>query len=415
MSDTMNMEHRKTIARALLEAGTTDADLVPFQVEPDMQPGAAGPLLDLNLSPEFPDGLDPVPENIVPRPDRNAPFPETADVLVITWTLDELDGLADVLTSGYGRRHWHHYRHRFDDHYDPQIRTGAPAKRNRRLGSWFRTSVGDLSIICFKSELHLNQDGVPLNADGSPGTGKTGYATLPVKDLFLQLIEEIQPRYVLTTGTSGATYLDHDIGDVVVTRAAKFRLSDEFRNASYNQAIYRSEWVVPTKYFGMAEGIMQSFAENLREPDLLGPTKRYEMDAHIRPTPENVPEIKLDGRDMLEFHPILSTDFFEFGTSDNGLEHEGCAVEMGDAVLGLACEELDNPPKWLVLRNISDPQINAELPIVRPASRGALRYNLQTMWAVWYYETYGYWTSVNGALACWAVLAGLADEQGDQS
>jgi hypothetical protein len=32
---------------------------------------------------------------------------------------------------------------------------------------------------------------------------------------------------------------------------------------------------------------------------------------------------------------------------------------------------------------------------------------MQAHWAVWYYEKYGYWTSVNGALACWAVIAGL--------
>jgi hypothetical protein len=28
------------------------------------------------------------------------------------------------------------------------------------------------------------------------------------------------------------------------------------------------------------------------------------------------------------------------------------------------------------------------------------------MWAVWFYEQYGYWTSVSSALTCWAVIAG---------
>jgi hypothetical protein len=102
-----------------------------------------------------------------------------------------------------------------------------------------------------------------------------------------------------------------------------------------------------------------------------------------------------------EFHPIVSTDFFEFGTSTNNMEEVGAAMEMGDAVLGLVCEEINNPPKWLVIRNLSDPQINGALP-TKPASL-----NMQIHWAVWYYEKYGYWTSVNSALTTWAVIAGL--------
>ena len=49
-----------------------------------------------------------------------------------------------------------------------------------------------------------------------------------------------------------------------------------------------------------------------------------------------MPDIKLDGRDMPAFHPILTTDYFEYGTSGNRFDLEGAAVEMGDAVLGLA-------------------------------------------------------------------------------
>ena len=70
-----------------------------------------------------------------------------------------------------------------------------------------------------KSELHLNQDGI--------ATGD-GTATLPVKDLFRQIIDEAKPSVILTVGTSGGVKHEHDLGDVVVTRGAKFRLSDEF-------------------------------------------------------------------------------------------------------------------------------------------------------------------------------------------
>jgi nucleoside phosphorylase len=287
------------------------------------------------------------------------------------------------------------------------IRDGAPASKNRRLGSWFATRIGGLRVLCFKSELHLNQDGKPLDEAGHPAEGKTGFATLPVKDLFHQIMDEVEPSLVITTGTSGATYLDHDLGDVVVTRGAKFRLSDEFKNEPFNAidnpgAQYRSEWEVPTSQFEPAIELMRSFQHRLVEPVFAPPTKRYPFAGAPIHARANKPGIKLDdGQMMPAFHPILTTDFFEFGTSGNKLELQGCAVEMGDAVLGLACEERNDPPNWLVVRNLSDPQINADLP-TKPRSL-----DMQAHWAVWYYEKYGYWTSVNGALACWAVIAGL--------
>ena len=79
---------------------------------------------------------------------------------------------------------------------------------------------------------------------------------------------------------------------------------------------------------------------------------------------------------MDEFHPILTTDYFEYGTSANHLDQEGAGVEMGDAALGLACSELQHPPKWAVVRNMSDPVINGDLPA------DEFRLNEQTTWAV---------------------------------
>jgi hypothetical protein len=85
---------------------------------------------------------------------------------------------------------------------------------------------------------------------------------------------------------------------------------------------------------------------------------------------------------------------------------------MGYAVLGLVAQEITaaggTPPKWLVIRNASDPQINGDLPNretpgIPPELRRGL--DMQAHWAVWYYETYGYWTSVNSAIAVWAMVA----------
>ena len=76
-------------------------------------------------------------------------------------------------------------------------------------------------------------------------------------------------------------------------------------------------------------------------------------------------------------------------------------VGLGYAVLGLAVDGMPNPPKWAVVRNMSDPQINGGLP------NEGYDMNPQTMWAIGYYTGYGYYTSVSGAIATWGVIAGL--------
>jgi nucleoside phosphorylase len=397
------LSDRKALARELLSEGR---DAYDEATELDPSALAAAPAFAADLGLQFPPGTAPVPQPIEPRPSNTAPLPK-ADVVVITWTVAENDGLADVLTPGFGRRQWYYYRRHFDDMYASQIREGAPADKSRRLASYFPTRIKNQRVLCMKSELHLNQDGKPLNADGTPGTGKTGFATLPVKDLFRQIIEETEAKLIITTGTAGGVFVDHDLGDVVLTRGAKFRLQDEFAKEPFNAfdkpgPQFTSDWDVPTTMFTPARKLMEQFAKNLAEPAFAPPTKRYPFPGPPIEAPKNVPDIKLDGSgDLPKFHPMLTTDFFEFGTSSNGLEQEGSAVEMGDAVLAMVCEEMADPPKWLIARNLSDPQINGDLPRT-PKSR-----DMQALWAVWYYEKYGYWTSVNGALACWAVIAGL--------
>ncbi|HEY0154481.1 MAG TPA: hypothetical protein VGB92_20880 [Longimicrobium sp.] len=397
--DTPGIENfsRKELARLLLDAGTEEADVQP---QPSMAALLADPVGPPKLKIPFPDGLAPRPQPIDPAPNAEAALPQ-ADVLVVTWTVAELNALADVLTPGVQRDAWYRYRRGFDERYAGQIREGAPAAKSRRLGSYFPTRIGGQSVVCFKSELHLNQDGI--------ATGD-GTATLPVKDLFRQLIEEVRPRLVITTGTAGATFLEHSLGDAVVTRGAKFRLSDEFKNEAFKSAEFRCDWwEIPTRHFDTANELMRRFHDRLVEPAFAPPTKRFDFAGPPLPAWPNEARIRLEGTEgMPPFHPILTTDFFEFGTSANGMEHEGAAVEMGDAVLGMVCDELDDPPAWVVVRNCSDPQINADLPTTPRAL------NMQTHWAVWYYEKYGYWTSVNSAIACWAIIAGLDGDGGGQ-
>jgi hypothetical protein len=344
----------------------------------------------------FPDGLAPVPAPIDPTPDQEAALP-AVDVVVVTWTADEAQALAHVLTPGFSpvqteTHHWYPYKRNFAT-YEPDIRGGAPARTSGRLGSYLPIKVGNSTVLCMKSELHLNQDGKKIG---------DGTATLPVKDFFKQIIEEAKPKVFLTIGTAGSVTDEFKLGDVVVTRAARFWLGQEFKNEPWNGKTYRSEWTIPTTQFDQAEKMMAAFVAYLSQPPVGVPSPQYPQQPMVAAPMSQNPRIRLDGRDMAAFHPILTTDWFEYGTTVNRLDRWGAGVEMGDAALGLAIHELaeHERPHWAVVRNMSDPVINGQLP--------AKDYHLneQTTWAVGFYTAYGVYTSIVGAIAAWAIIAG---------
>src|SRR5262245_44199755 len=137
-----NVDYEKELARELLSFGITDDDLSLF-------PTGAEDALSFNLGIQYPDPtLAPTPKPLltVPAPSKKLP---QADVLVVTWTVDEQRALADVLTPKFGRNKWYRYNRKYAD-YDAKIRKGAPAKNARRLGSYFPTEIGNTSVLCFK-------------------------------------------------------------------------------------------------------------------------------------------------------------------------------------------------------------------------------------------------------------------------
>jgi hypothetical protein len=93
---------------------------------------------------------------------------------------------------------------------------------------------------------------------------------------------------------------------------------------------------------------------------------------------------------------VLTTDFFGFDTSDNHFKLQGLGdvSEMGDAILGLVASEMGaSAPRYLAIRNVSDPQIKAE---------GTIRQQAQI--AANIYKGFGRWSSVCSAITCWASI-----------
>jgi hypothetical protein len=160
---------------------------------------------------------------------------------------------------------------------------------------------------------------------------------------------------------------------------------------------------IPLTHMADAARMMTLLASEVVEPPFGHPTSHFAQTEPLEAPEPNAPDIKMEraGRDLDEF--TRSCRLIRVRHHEEQPAGERAVVEMGDAALGLACSELAVPPKWLVVRNMSDPVINGVLP--------AKQFHLrdQTTWAVGCYTPYGGWTRALGTVATWAVIAGIVD------
>jgi purine-nucleoside phosphorylase len=308
----------------------------------------------------------PAREAPTPAPIKPAPSPSAAlsqhDYLIVTWTEEEGKCLADTLTPGFPTQTaWYDYTHNFQSEYVPLIRSGAPALESKRLGSYFPTTIAGKRALCFKSELHFSQDGPKM----------------PIAKLWAQLIEEVKPKLVITTGTAGGIGSAMELGDVVAAQAVRFDCTKEFKSQPFHNKVYKCSNLKTTS-FAEAQRLFAANAAHL-------PASKRPLQIFSKPAPG----VKIDD--------VVTTDFFAYDDTDNtfGLQKLGAAVEMGDAVLGLVVQQLgSSAPAWIAVRNASDPQMNTQglTPSEVRAKAGQI------------YEKFGYWTTISSAIACWALV-----------
>lgn len=290
----------------------------------------------------------------------------TAEVLVVTWTVDEGHALSRVLTPGKDSRNdYRPYTHNYST-ISSKMRKGCPALEEKRLGAYWTAKIAGKKVVVFKSDSHLSQDTKKL-----PKNGKT----LPNEDVWKQLIDEVEPKLVITTGTAGGIGTQCEVGDVVVSPIVRFDCIKWLKSEPYHDAHYQAG-APKTKYLAQAKALFKANAGQLPKDN-------------TRP-----PKI-LRSSDVAS--SVLTTDFFGFDTSDNhyGLKGLGDVSEMGDAVLGRVASQMGtNAPRWIAVRNVSDPQIKAE---------GTLKEQAQV--AAHIYKGFGRWSSVCSAIVCWALIA----------
>jgi hypothetical protein len=288
-----------------------------------------------------------------------------ADVLVVTWTVDEGHALSRVLTPGKDSRNdYLSYKHNFAT-IARKMRKGCPALMAKRLGAYWTATIGGKKVVVFKSDSHLSQDTKKLPKKN---------ATLPNYDVWRQIIDEVRPKLVITTGTAGGIGKQWEVGDVIVSPIVRFDGKKWLKSAPFHDAIYKDR-APGTKLLAKAKTLFKANAGQLPKDNTRRP----------RIVRSNGPASS-----------VVTTDFFGFDTSDDhyGLKGLGDVSEMGDAVLGLVVSQMHAPPRWVAVRNVSDPQIKAVGTLKQQASLAAQ-----------IYKGFGRWSSVGSAIVCWALIA----------
>lgn len=285
------------------------------------------------------------------------PLPR-ADVLVVTYTVAEGQALADVLTPGVESSGWTSYRNNWPA-LKALVRFPGPSLHSDRAGIWAVTQIGDLRVVLVKSDLHPSTDGPKL----------------PMVNLWQQMIHQVKPKLVITTGTAGGIGATTNLGDVIVSPKVRWDATTKFKSEPWAKKTYTSR---------NGKKLITSAAPQLEVAQQLFTANAGHLPAGPSP--------------VVVHGDVITTDFFAF---DDSSDHYGLraydssagAVEMDDAALGLACTQISHRPAWVSVRNASDPQMNESTLKIEDKAAAAI------------YRKYGYWTTVNSAVVCWSLIA----------
>jgi nucleoside phosphorylase len=314
----------------------------------------------------WPANWQPKPVRITPSPASSAPLPK-ADALVVTWTSGEARTMGQLFAD-QPLASWHEYKHNVAD-FIPKV-TGSKAPFNdagrenaryyQSLGLYCLVDVGGISVLVLKSGLHPAYDGPDV----------------PMVDLWQQMITEVQPKLVITTGTGGGIGADVQLGDVVIAANVLFDATAQFKDESWAHASYACSALQETTMKALiTEDLLQPNGQRLMTPRL--PVMIY----------PSTPGANVVTTDTFAFDD--STDYYK-------LQGLGKCCDMGDAVLGLALSNWTPPEalSWVSIRNASDPQINDPSGNIQKASKTAESI----------YETYQEITTAGSVVATWATI-----------
>jgi hypothetical protein len=356
----------------------------------------------------WPAGLAPVAAslgNYTPGEKITGPLKAKADALVILYTEEETSALLDVFTgnktwNATRQKTWCGYAHNFAT-FKPIIENIGEdtALKDGMFGYLSAMTIGSKTVVFFKSELHPKQNGNKL----------------PFVGVMQQLIEELQPSLVISTGTAGGVGGQLNCGDVAITNRARFHCKTQYPDdAAINTMSAAQTELSSTAAVNMT--YVQYAAANLTKLSLPGLQQCY---TKLQEAPgysfvaknETPPAIYVTTHNPAagpEPMDIVSADYL---TVDDKLDSEGLQAlgimnDTDDAFLFYAISLIPGAqPKWLSVRNASEPQIVVDA--FPPGTSPTVIVDKLKSVAGSIYGIYQYCTTFNSAFACWGVIAGM--------
>ena len=140
---------------------------------------------------------------------------------------------------------------------------GSPVVKSGRLGAYWTTTIGGNSAVILKSESHLSQD-----TDKHPPKG----GVIPNALVLKQIIEDVQPELVITTGTGGGIGNKFEVDDVIVSPIVRFNSRRWLKSAPFAEANYNSA-AAREKHFSTAQDLFKFNRDQLPQNNTRAPRK----------------------------------------------------------------------------------------------------------------------------------------------
>lgn len=309
-----------------------------------------------------------------------------ADAVVITWAGAEWAAMEQVFCGGgepmpYSARKtssWPGWQQYVDGASDGGC--GCYSGKDCYWGYYRLVEISGHKVLLFKSNVHLDE------------SGGTGQACL--EKLMGILIDQVQPKLALSIGTAGGSRLGDAIGTVNIVNAATLDMGGE----PSAWPTYSNSWQPNGAILDAKGFVSMLFDIPTSESDLDSLASQFNKTCGNSYTLNDLDPGGVDfGQSPPAVNdltprstPLLTANSFVVGTTSG--QYDGYAViEMDDAVLWSVCQA--QGVAFGSVRNVSDPVQSADLPS-----------EAQGNWGSILYDTYGFYTSYNGALATWAIL-----------
>jgi hypothetical protein len=336
----------------------------------------------------------------------NSAVSAKADVLVILYTDQETMALLDVMTgspdwTAKTQRTWCEYAHNFAKFRG--LITNLHANNTLANGAFGHLSamrIAGKQVVLYKSELHPKQDGVGL----------------PFVPVIQQLIGELAPEYVITTGTAGGIGGRIECGDVAICTSAVLHIQKKY--PAYPDltklCVDETDLLSAAKFDPQYVQYAATHLTQLALPGLAQCYSRLQSNPGYSFLSENTlpPSIFVAGVNPApgpQPMDIVSADYMTTDDTNNseGLQTLGIMNDTDDAFVFYAIGKMAaaKRPKCISVRNASEPQmVHSAFPSTISPSDVI---NILKDMAGTVYGTYQYCTTLSSAFACWGIIAGL--------